>query len=252
MGASAITARFRVPGRSPGDGGSKPFLVVASDERQYWCKAPNNPQGAMVPVNEQVVGRLATLAGIAVCEPALVRIPADLAGTEICPGYVLEECIAHGSFAVDGAVEVRTNLSHRSEDDNARRQAGYLVLHDWLWGGDDQWLRVAAKANEYFSHDHGHYFPKGPDWTVEGLEAAKDQPHPSPLAADGLDPVELNRLADRLDALGRGEIAANVEVIPDEWPLGVAEITAVVDFAFHRAATVAARTRILATTARGA
>jgi hypothetical protein len=251
MGAADITARFRVPGRSPGDGGSKPFLVVASDERQYWCKAPNNPQGGMVPVNEQVVGRLAVLAGIAVCEPALVNIPEDLAGIEICPGYVLEECVAHGSLAVDGAVEVRANLSHRSEDDNARRQAGYLVLHDWLWGGDDQWLRVAANGNEYFSHDHGHYFPGGPNWTVEGLEAAKDQPHPSPSTADGLDADELERLADRLDALKKEEIAAHVEVLPEAWPIGATEIAAIVDFAVHRAATVAARTRILATTARG-
>jgi hypothetical protein len=251
MGTEGITARFRVPGRPPGAGGSQPFLVVASDERQYWLKAPNNPQGAMVPVNEQVVGRLATLAGIAVCEPVLVGIPEDLAGVEISAGYVLEECVAHGSLAVDGAVEVRANLSHRSDDDNARRQAGYLVLHDWLWGGDDQWLRVEANGNEYFSHDHGHYLG-GPGWTVESLEAAKDQPHPSPSAVDGLDADELALLADRLEALGKEKIAANVEVLPDAWPVGPAEIAAVVDFALHRAAAVAARTRILATTARGA
>jgi len=206
----------------------------------------------MVPANEQIVGRLATLAGIAVCEPALVGIPEDLAGTEVCPGYVLEECVAHGSLAVDGAVEVRANLSHRSEDDNARRQAGYLVLHDWLWGGDDQWLRVAANGNEYFSHDHGHYFPGGPNWTIEGLKAARDQPHPSPSAVDGLDADELERLAGRLAALEKEEIAANVEVLPEAWPVGAKEIAAVVDFAVRRAATVAARTRILATTARGA
>jgi hypothetical protein len=206
----------------------------------------------MVPINEHFVGRLGTLVGIAVCEPALIGIPKDLAGAEISPGYVLNECVAHGSLAVDGAVEVRANLSHRSEDNNARRQAGYLVLHDWLWGGDDQWLRVAANGNEYFSHDHGHYFPGGPTWTIEGLEAAKDQPHPSPSTADGLDADELERLADRLDALEKKEIAANVEDLPDDWPVGAKEIAAVVDFAMHRAATVAARTRILATTARGA
>jgi hypothetical protein len=252
MGAAGITARFRVPGVSAGAGGSKPFLIVASDERQYWCKAPNNPQGAMVPVNEQVVGRLGTLVGIAVCEPALIGIPEDLAGTEICPGYVLEECVAHGSLAVEGALEVRTQLAHRSDDDNACRQAGLMVLHDWLWGEDDQWLRAAASQNKYFSHDHGHYFPNGPDWTVEGLEAAKDQAHPSPSAVDGLDGAELERLADQLAALTKEEIAANVEVLPDAWPTGPTEIAAVVDFAVHRAAQVAARTKVLATTAKGA
>ena len=251
MGSTAITARFRVPGIGPGAGGSKPFLVVANDERQYWLKAPNNPQGPMVPVNEQIVGRLGGLAGIAVCQPDLVEIPDDMAGIEICPGYVLEACVAHGSHAVDGAIEVRGNLDHRGQDDNARRHAGYLVLHDWLWGGDDQWLRVEAQGNEYFSHDHGHYFPGGPNWTAEGLAAARDQAHPSPASLEGINADELDRLADQLDALTEEEIAANVEVLPEAWTIGPAERAAVVDFAFHRARAVAARTRTLATTARG-
>jgi len=67
-----------------------------------------------------------------------------------------------------------------------------------------------------------------------------------------LDADELDRLADRLDAVEEEEIAANVEVLPEAWPVGAMEIAAVVDFAVHRAVTVAARTRILATTARGA
>jgi hypothetical protein len=232
--------------RAPGAGGSKPFLISASDDRHYWCKAPNNPQGPMVPLNEQIVARLARLVGIAVCEPALIAIPSDLAGIQIDAGYILSECVAHGSHAVEGAIEVRGNLEHRSEDDNAVRHAGYIALHDWLWGGDTQWLRVASDANRYYSHDHGHFFPQGPNWTSASLAASVDTPHPAPWATDGLSAVELLRVADRLEALTEEEIAANVEDLPEEWPPGPTALAAIVDFSFQRSGPVADRIRTLA------
>jgi len=235
-----------VPGVPHGAGGSKPFLVVANDERRYWLKPPNNPQGPMVPVNEQIVARLGRLVALATCEAHLVTIPAVLAGIEIAPGYVLVECIAHGSLAVDGAIEQMPQLGHRADDENAVRHAGFLALYDWLWGGDDQWLRATSDSNRYYSHDHGHYFPNGPTWTSEGLAANQDVPHPSGQSTDSLDRGELTRIADCLCALTREEIAATLENIPADWPVDATARAAVVDFAVHRAPHVASRLRVVA------
>jgi hypothetical protein len=229
-----------------GAGGSRPFLVVASDLAQYWLKPPNNPQGPMVPVNEQIVGRLGRWLGVSVCDCALVEIPAALAGTEIAPSYVLVECVAHGSLAVSGAIEQVPQLLHRGEDENALRHAGFVALHDWLWGGDDQWLRAAGDSNRYYSHDHGHYFPQGPNWTPASLSAHRDAAHPSTQPIDNLNPNELMRIASRLDTVAQEEIAAMLQNIPASWPFDAAAKAAVVDFAVHRAPGVADRLRQLA------
>lgn len=126
----------------------------------------------MVPVNEQLAGRLGMLIGAPVCEPQLVRIPSDLIGWEIRPGTgrLLEEGWVHGSLAVEPVVETR-DLSSRSTDDNPRRHAGIYALHDWLGGSDAQWL-AAGPESIFYSHDHGHYFPGGPAWTSASLGQA--------------------------------------------------------------------------------
>lgn len=101
---------------SASTGGSGSFLVAADDQRRYWCKPLNNLQSARVPVNEQIVGRLARLIGAAVCEPALVNLD-GLIGYEFRPGRFVEPGWAHGSTAVDPALETRA-LEDRLADDN--------------------------------------------------------------------------------------------------------------------------------------
>jgi hypothetical protein len=60
-------------------GGSGSFLVRVDDGRRYWCKCLDNPQSPRVPINEQIVGRLGSYLGVAVCEVSLIRIPPELA-----------------------------------------------------------------------------------------------------------------------------------------------------------------------------
>jgi len=167
----AITRRKDVKGvsavmplRESTAGGSGSFLVLADDGRRYWCKSLNNFQGQRVPITEQIVGRLATLIRAPACEVELVRVDA-IAGWEFRPGTarVGEPGWAHGSVAVDPAIETRA-LEHRIDDDNRRRHAGIYALCDWLAGSDVQWLYGVEEDNAYYSHDHGYYLT-GPDWT---------------------------------------------------------------------------------------
>jgi hypothetical protein len=61
----------------------------------------------------------------------------------------------------------------------------------------------------------------------------------------GLDADELLRLADRLEALSKASIEAEIARLPANWPVGEGELQAVADFADHRKVPVASRLRRL-------
>lgn len=162
-----------MPLRPSPAGGSGSFLVLANDGQRYWCKTVNNFQGERIPITEQVVSRLAGLIGAPTCATQLVDVT-PIAGWEFRPGTgrLIEPGWADGSAAVEPVIETRS-LDHRTDDDNARRQARIYALCDWLAGGDLQWLCCLAEENAYYSHDHGFYLT-GPAWTKTSLAAARD------------------------------------------------------------------------------
>jgi hypothetical protein len=230
--------------RQSASGGSGSFLVLANDGNRYWCKVLNNPQGQRVPINEQIVARIGMLIAAPVCTPELVYIPPTLAGWEYRPGAMLVEGWAHGSLALEPVVETRT-LQDRSSDNNARRHAGIYALYDWVGGSDPQWL-VRGTDSEYFSHDHGHYFPNGPNWDIASLAAAVGHPCPLGVPPAGLDAPELARLAAAIEATTLEEIEACVAKVPAAWPVTDVELGAVVSFVLDRRQPVADRLRAFA------
>ena len=236
----------KVPLRRSDRGGSGSFLLRADDRRRYWCKVLNNPQRPRVPVNDQIVARVGRLIGVAVGQPMLVRIPPELVGWEFRDGYKLEEGWAHGSLAVRPPVIETNELQHRGEDDNAIRHAGFLALHDWTAGSDPQWLRAEQQKNAYWSHDHGHYFPGGPDWTADTLNGAKDSEFPVPGGTAGMSAAELDRIAFELDGLKRDSIEDQLADLPTEWPASDVELEALIGFLDYRRAQVASRLRATA------
>jgi len=238
-----VTAEL--PLRAASSGGSGSFLVRADDGKRYWCKSLNNLQSPRVPANEQIAGRMGTLIGAALCEAVLVRIPPDLVGWEFRPGRGLEEGWAHGSAAVDPVVETRT-LDHRSRDENARRHASFFALYDWLIGQDPQWLVADGSDFAYHSHDHGHYFPGGPDWTVQTLQEHADDACALPADPSGLDPQELVRLADCLCSIDQAALEGALATLPPDWPISDAELDEMIRFLDHRRVPVASRLRLLA------
>jgi hypothetical protein len=229
-------------------GSSGSFLIRADDGNRYWCKSLNNLQNEpRVPVNEQLVARLGLLIGAPVCRPELVYIPAALVGWEIRPGSgrLLEEGWAHGSQAVDLVVETRDISANRGADDNRRRQAGIYALHDWCGGSDSQWL-MAGPESEFHSHDHGHYFPGGPAWTIASLQGAAGTSYAIPTPPAGLDATELQQLAAQLEVVSEQDIATVASKIPAGWAVQDDELEALVDFIYDRRPQVAQRLRNLA------
>jgi hypothetical protein len=234
----------RMPLRPSAAGGSGSFLVLADDDRRYWCKSLNNFQGSRVPITEQIVGRLAALIGAPACEVALVRLDA-IGGWEFRAGTgrLVEAGWAHGSVALDPAMETRT-LGHRSDDDNRRRHCGIYALCDWLAGSDVQWLFGVQEDNAYYSHDHGFYLT-GPDWTEASLSAACNTPCPLSIPPAQLDRDELTRLADALEALRPPAIEGELSKLPADWPVSDHEVEVLAEFVDHRRGQVAARLRAL-------
>jgi hypothetical protein len=222
--------------------GSGAFLAFTAEGDRWWVKPQNNPQGPRVPVTELIVGMAGALIGAPVCEVAVIEIPPELEGAEFRPGFALQAGLASGSRHVEGVLEHR-DLVHLEDDDNRARHAGVFALYDWCWGSDDQWLYSSIEDSKIYSHDHGHYLPGGPDWTVQQLVSHVDVPHPQSRSPAELSPAMLDKLADRLERLSRSSITKVLLAVPAGWQVAQDELETVGWFLERRAPQVAERLR---------
>lgn len=242
MNIADVALTAVVPGHAPGAGGSKPLLVVCSDNHQYWLKLSTSGQGPRIPENEQIVARCGELIGAPTCHVALVDVPPEHAGYSAGGGApTLEAGIVHGSRHVANTVEERT-LAHDGEDDNALRSAGVAALHDWCWGDDSQFLYDQSQEQRLYSHDHGHYL-----WnsgrTPDQLRANVSVPHPSPALNVPSVKAHLATFADRLEAISRDDIARVLNRIPAQWSVSSAELEVIGFFLEARIPGVVERLR---------
>jgi len=233
--------------QSESRGGSLPFKALASDDRIYWIKMVNTKQGGRVPATEQIVSKCGRLISAPVCETSLIAIPDLLNGDKLDNGTVLQSGIAHASLDVANCTfDKYHEPQYRLKDDNRMRHAGYYALYDWCWGEDMQWLYDVTADWQTYSHDHGHFLPGGPDWSVANLKEKVDIAHEIDPEAANLDDNELARIADRLDSIARSELVQVMAGIPDIWPVEDHELEAVGWFLENRCSQVADRLRTLA------
>ncbi|HUW78881.1 MAG TPA: HipA family kinase [Candidatus Nanopelagicaceae bacterium] len=233
-------------------GGSfgSPVKVLGSDRRIYFVKTMETlaAQYRQSIAIEQIVARVGQLIGASVCEASLIRIPDDFIGYQIKPAVKFEFRHAHASLAVENAVEVRTNLEHRHLDDNKSRHVGVYALYDWCFGHDPQWLHEKDNAYAMVSHDHGLYFPNclgAIDQSALRLQV--NTPNPFTDSAKGLNRVEVEVIADKLDSLRRGDILDILNQIPASWPVTNEDLEVLGWFLEERAKPVADRLRALQT-----
>jgi hypothetical protein len=223
-------------------GGSGTFLVRADDGRRYWCKPENNGQSPRVPINEQIVGRLGKLLSVAVCESSLVKIPPELTTWEFRPGRKCVVGYCHGSLALENVTEHRDLAAFKGQDDNARRLSGLSVLADWCGAQDHQWLTVHTEDSQCYSHDHGHYFPGGPDWTPQSLKGTLLN-NVDGRAIPLLHKEEALAVAAKLDALSERDIVLAAGGLPVAWQVTEQELVAMVRFLLERRPVVVRRIR---------
>lgn len=244
---AALSVSATLDPQSSSRGGSLPFQALASDGQVYWVKMVQNAQGPRVLATEQIVSACGRLIGAPVCETALIEIPEELDGDALANGTVLRAGIAHASRNIANSQFDKWHTpQHRDQDDNRRRHAGYFALYDWCWGDDMQWLYDLSDERKTYSHDHGHFLPGGPNWSIEALEQNVDTPHEIDPLSRGLDPGELARMAGVLDNVGREAIRTIMQAVPVQWGIGAADLEAVGWFLERRRAGVAQRLRALA------
>ena len=229
---------------APSPAGAKPVLVRADDGQRYWLKAISNPQGANVPVAEQVVARCGELIGAPVRPVQLVVIPEDLAGYTIYPGHILKAGTAHGSLDL-AAAQLTWSLDHAERDENRFRYLAIAALFDWCWGDDTQWLyQSGAEADyEYYSHDHGEYLLGQSGWAPDTLLDHVDEPHPLSIGPALSSLAGFSELADRIAAVTHEQLVGVLATIPLSWQVSDAQLEAIGYFLECRRDAVAKRVR---------
>ncbi len=196
---------------------SKPVLMACSDGHHYVVKWYNPPR---MIANDQIIGHLGVTMGAPTPEVALVELAPELLAAEPAIKH-MRAGICHGSRFIKDVSENREHFNFLYVQENRPRFASLAVLYGLAFvAGDHQFLYHKQIPRLVYSHDHGHFFPKGPDWTIKSLSDA-------PLSGLDLTIVnkcsftsdEITRAVRSLDKLDNASIAKAVAAPPDEWGL---------------------------------
>lgn len=231
--------------------GSAAFLGLASDERQYWVKVPNNPQGARGLITERIVYGLGELLGAPTPERALVTIPSGMRW-EFSPGLRLRPGLAHGSLNIEPVVEHDEWGTFGGLDHNRERTAAILALWDLCLGEDPQWLHHVSEDMSVYTFDHGLWFGGGADWTLDDLRSVGVRPWNFDLDAGIASAAQLRSTADRLEELTLQDFLAVTNSVPLEWDTSAAEMSALASILYVRVEGVVDRLRDAANHSRHA
>lgn len=221
------------------DSGSQPIRVTASDGQTWVVKGA---AGERQLVNEQIVGALGRALGAPVPEIGFVRVSDELIESDATlrsPPEGFEKFrsgVWHGSVFVDGYTE-RKLWEHAAETENTPGFALLAFLYGWcLCEQDHQFLYRKAPPPYVISHDHGHFFRDGPDWTIESLAGA-------PIAAPDQKIVSNCRLSRTALENAQGAlltidavtaIAKAVAAPREEWGISTGERVAMAQYLFNR------------------
>lgn len=222
-----------------GISGSGAFLGVADDERQYWIKPANNPQGPRSLIPERVVARIGEKIGAPVRPVALVTIPPGLQFT-YQPGYSLRPGLAHGSLHLDETMLVDDWRGKAARDNNRRRAAFIAALWDLCLGTDEQWLSHFPEDAAIWSFDHGFWLGGEVDLSLAALRRVGD----TPWEIDTLDTastVALRQAAAEVAALEREDFIEACASVPIEWGTTESEMSELADLLYNRKSGVAER-----------
>jgi hypothetical protein len=224
---------------------SQAVELGCADGNFYVVKGLRNDvqQGRMV-FNDQVAARLGALLNAPVPGVALVEIRAELIAANPDKkeqmGHMLPGT-AHGSLRIEDVTERINSFDHPDEADNRVRYTVLAIFFGWLVAGDPQFIFKKAPPRLVYSHDHGHFFPGGPNWTIASLQRA-----PAPRADIALVsrlkllPEELARACAPLRGVLPEQIAQALAVPPVEWGVSPDESVGLGELLYSRRASLLA------------
>lgn len=224
------------------ESGSRAFLGLASDGREYWMKAPNNPQGSRTLVAEVISYGVGHLIGAPVCEHAIVDIPRGM-NWEYGPALRLRGGIGHASLNIEDSIVADEWETYSAFDDNRNRQAFILALWDLCMGVDPQWLHRVVEDYSIWSFDHGFWLAGEVDWSVQSLRAVGLRPWQYDIDTAVASASGLRAAAERVQALTLTSIRAVTDLVPLAWDVSAEELLAVAEILSVRTDGVADRLR---------
>lgn len=197
---------------------SKPVLLACSDGQKYvvkWFKPPR------MIVNDQIIGILGNAMGAPVPEVRLIDIAPQLLAAAPAIGH-LRAGLCHGSRFLDDVSESRENFNFTRVHENRPRFALLAVLYGLAYAADHQFLYGKQPPRLVFSYDHGHFFPKGPDWTINSLARAPTSALDQTIIQKcDFMPTEITIALRSLEKINDDCIALAVATPPDDWGLTV-------------------------------
>jgi hypothetical protein len=201
---------------------SSPVVLACSDGHDYVVKAlGKQPNFHRALCNDQIIGRLARAIGAPVPDVAIVDVPPSLIQLEPDLGG-LEGGLAHGSKYISDASKTRQGIAFQNLSENRIRFALLAILYGWAFVQSDHQFFYQDGTNLVFSFDHGHFFPGGPQWTIEGLNGAPPVMPDSVICnACQFAPDELAEARRRLSAVTFDSIAVAVAAPPISWGLNL-------------------------------
>lgn len=232
--------------RRRSDTASHPVYLECADKKRYVVKAlrTDATQGRML-FNDQVIARFGALIGAAVPQVCLVNISQELINLNPHPQTGMGHCkpgLSHGSLIIPDVTERVDQFQHIADDDNKNRFCLLGILHGWISFSDRQFLYETTDPFRVSAVDHGHFLPKGPNWTVPGLAAAP----PPEVAADlvkacSLTDEDLHDACLNLSKINDQEIARILAIPPDDWGVTIDERVALAEYLVGRRDALIAR-----------
>ena len=210
---------------------ARPVLVRGIDKNEYVIKGQ---QAGRQTINDQVVARLGVAIGAPVGKPQLVEISAELIAEDPKFDY-LTPGIAHGTLYVADCFDDRGTGEYASQSENRARFALLSVLYGWVYSGDPQFIYKKARPNLVYSVDHGHFFPCGPNWTINNLQHAHSAELDRYLVSScKLTSEEIQQALLALNTVTEDVIIQAVAAPPSEWGLTIDERVTLIAYLFRR------------------
>ena len=176
-------------------------------------------------VSEQVVCYLGKCIDAPVVTSVLVEIPQLLIDNqpELRTPYVYQAGVAHGALRIPDCSD-RSGFGQFANIENKPRYALLAILYGLIGASDHQVIFENQPPNLVHSHDHGHFFPGGPNWSVDSLKTAGITTIDSNVVSScGLTEADITAAACRLYNLSNKNIAIAVSLPPNDWQFSMEE-----------------------------
>ena len=229
------------------DSGSRPFLGLSTDGRQFWVKYQGNLHGVDALVSERVVASLAAKIGAPMRKSVLVDVPEPLVGDPRLVGSGIRAGVAHGSPLLDDCTEKEV-LDSVAKDHNRFRQPRFIALWELFLGADGQWLYDHANDHQVWSFDHGFWTNGGEPSAMSGSDYQNLVHTWSdwPGSVRGMDSGTFLETAAQLEALSVFDLIDVVSGVPVAWRIPDENLECLAWWLHARKPHIADRMRALA------